>query len=730
MTMMTLLSLQTRARLAGLAGVTSLLLAACGGGGDGLTTAPSTPDTPAVALQPLAGGSTYLGTLSVGDTVAITLDGTAKKVSVRFAESRFGLAGTIASAYTDLGNGTLEARAFSAVDGSGVPAALAAKLSGLTLRFTSEGSLVHGSFGGLPNPRDGYATTLQGQLSASNRGAARLADVAGVYSFVKQWASYSASGAVLEAPAVEFGQLKIAADGSARACLYQAYSDTCSGGVVGKVASESDQTRFPGALSFTFNGKLIGRAYVAAESGATTLLVDEYEAGSNGSYTTGAWVLRSSAAAQSATALDGEWLCAEPEISAQGRPTGRSLRHYVSIGGGLLQTDTEDTDIALTANAVPVPSSANVASGLNGLFAGQWKPTSGSKTPARALLPVGANTFYYVGNNGTASTPRADLSGLCRRLPEQTPLATYASAPSNGTATMTITLGDARPTQPGIGYDQIFYKLGRYNNTANASTQWKKEFDDYCEASGLTDGAKGSTVVLGTSKLNDTTSFTCSTKTFDITSFKSAVVGPKGVLYLTDGHHTFTSFWEAPNGGGASVKVPVIMKGNFMDQNNATFWRGMRARKTVWLKTPDGRAITPAELPARLGLTNGLQDDAYRSLLYFTRGIGYDQPATGTEFLEFYWAEWLKASPQNFKLSDYTLTDATSYLLAIQTASNLMLATPDGTLIGSSGQTALQMGKRASFDNTTFTDLNTPVTATKPGKLAYALAWRASLATQ
>ncbi|MCJ0761813.1 ParB/Srx family N-terminal domain-containing protein [Variovorax terrae] len=716
---------RTRAHLAGLIGLTGLLLSACGGGDSLLASNPNpNPGTPAVALQPLSGGTQYVGTAGFGDTVSIALDQPAAgQLTLRFVDSRFGLAGALSARYSTQPDGSLLATNFSAVAGSGVPAALSAALTGLSLRFQVEGGLLSGSLAQVPNLKAADGSLLQGHVAASNQGVADIAKLAGVYSFFKQATAYSARGVAQGTADSAYGQLKVQADGKLRLCLGQAYGDSCSGGQSGQIAAEADQKQFPGAFALTLDGQRIGRLMVGAQSSAATLFVDEYTSASDGSFRTGAWVLQSAAVPLAANALDGEWLCAQPELDAKGLATGRTQRNFVSIAGSLLQTDTIDTDVALTPNAAfSIGATPTLATGVNGLVTGQW---SDSRALARVFLPVGKSTAYYAGTSGSAR-----FSGQCRLLPAQTPITTYASAPSNGTGTLTITLGDARPTQPAIGYDQIFYKLARYNNTANASTQWKKEFDDYCEATGLTDGAKGASVIAGTSLLTSTSSFTCSTKTFDITALKSAVVGPKGVLYLTDGHHTFTSFWEAPNGGGAGVKIPVVMKGNFMDQNNASFWRGMRARKTAWLKTPDGRAITPADLPAQLGLSNGLKDDAYRSLLYFTRGIGYDQPATGTEFLEFYWAEWLQASPQNFKLSAYTLTDAASYLQAIQAASNLMLETPDATVIGSSGLNAVQMGKRTSFDNTTYTDLNTPVSATKPGKLAYALSWRAALAAK
>lgn len=729
----------TRARVAGLTAVAALALSACGGGGSdssGFLPIASTPaagnsggngstgDTP-VALQPLAGGTQYAGTASFGDTVSVTLDQPeAGQLTLRFVDSRFGLAGALTATYTTQADGSLLAGKFAAVASSGVPAALVTALPRLGLRFQLEGGLLSGSLAQVPNLKAADGSLLQGQLAASNQGVADVARLAGTYSYIRLNTAYNAKGVAQGAAASSFGQLAVKADGSVRACVGQAYADNCSAGLGGKLAAEADQKTYPGAFALTLDGQRIGRVMVNAQSGAATLLADEFTSAADGTFRTGTWTLQSAALALPATQLDGEWLCAQPELDAtSGTPTGRVQRNFVSIGSGLLQTDTIDTDVKLSANAAIGGSATSATTGLNGLVAGQWSDT---QKAARLLLPVGKQTAYYIGA-GTSATANT-VAGVCRALPVQPVITTYAAVPNANTVT-TIRIGDAHPTQPGIGYDQIYYKLGRYNNTANASTQWKKEFDDYCEAAGLLDGSKGA--VLGTSKLTDLTTFSCSTKiAFDATILKSAVVGPRGVLYLTDGHHTLTSFYDGPNGGGAEVNVPVAMKGNFIDQNNATFWRGMRARKTVWLKLPDGSAIGPADLPAQIGLSNGLVDDPYRALLYFTRDVGYTPPASATEFLEFYWSEWLKAAPQNLQLANYTLTDQASYMKAISDASILMNQTPDTTIIGSSGQTALQMGKLATFGTAAYTDLTTPVTAAKPGKLAYAMAYRASLAAK
>jgi hypothetical protein len=128
---------------------------------------------PAPALAPLAGGSSYLGTLSFGDTVALSLDSTTKQITLRFVDSRFGLAGAITSVYRVDANGQFVAQTFQAVAGSNLPGALVSRLSDVTLRFSAETGLVTGNVDGLPNLLDTSASStasLQGVLTASNQG--------------------------------------------------------------------------------------------------------------------------------------------------------------------------------------------------------------------------------------------------------------------------------------------------------------------------------------------------------------------------------------------------------------------------------------------------------------------------------------------------------------------------------------------------------------------------------
>ncbi|MGW4817418.1 ParB/Srx family N-terminal domain-containing protein [Streptomyces sp. NPDC004227] len=94
------------------------------------------------------------------------------------------------------------------------------------------------------------------------------------------------------------------------------------------------------------------------------------------------------------------------------------------------------------------------------------------------------------------------------------------------------------PTQPSLGYDEVYYKLGRYTLGKDAIN---KKFDDWCEA----DGRSAAATVFRDTRLDDPSSFTCElpvgAETADsIAPMKTVVIGPGGEPFLTDGHHTLT----------------------------------------------------------------------------------------------------------------------------------------------------------------------------------------------
>ncbi|MDR5837268.1 ParB/Srx family N-terminal domain-containing protein [Caballeronia sp. LZ034LL] len=352
-------------------------------------------------------------------------------------------------------------------------------------------------------------------------------------------------------------------------------------------------------------------------------------------------------------------------------------------------------------------------------------PASAS-TPASASSPVEASAPTEASVTAEASAPGSASS------PEvSTPPQAGQWAAASAGQMLDVTLGELHPTQAALGYDQIYYKLGRYEADPT------KKFDDFCADEGLdslaTNGSSAS------SKLTDSTSFTCTTTDTaqrDTTVLNPVVIGPNGdSLYLTDGHHGLSTYYEVPD-GGPTLHVHVIVKDNLSAYSGTTFWSEMQNRGYTRLKDANGAPITAAQLPTGLGLKQGMQNDVYRSLVYFTRDIGYSKPTPSTDFLEFYWADWLRA---NFPLTGYTLTTlgatdpdpATAdigYLNAVWNASLKMVATTDPVIDGKTGKDlgrldAINAGKK--YTKGEFGDLLKPLSASKPGKLAYTLDYKA-----
>ncbi|WP_435194005.1 ParB/Srx family N-terminal domain-containing protein [Streptomyces sp. NRRL F-5630] len=314
--------------------------------------------------------------------------------------------------------------------------------------------------------------------------------------------------------------------------------------------------------------------------------------------------------------------------------------------------------------------------------------------------------------------------------------ALLAAAPQAGAATPTpaarpgdllaVRLDQLHPTQPSVGKDQIFYKLGRYGSPKDEQAgDVNKRFDDWCE----TNGQGGAKKVPPGARLADPASFTCAIPLGQETdesraAMKTAVVGPGGRLYLTDGHHSLTSFWEAADGGpGTSLRLRV--QADFSELSQSAFWDEMRARHWVWLRDEHGAPVTTDQLPTRLGLSR-FHDDPYRSLVYFTRDIGYTAPEDAAEYLEFLWGDWLR---ERLDLGAYDLDDPASYLQAVRDASELMVAADPDEVIAD-GRTAAELGRLDEWNDGKkpgkgeFGKLSQPLTAEKPGKLAFALAYR------
>ena len=285
-----------------------------------------------------------------------------------------------------------------------------------------------------------------------------------------------------------------------------------------------------------------------------------------------------------------------------------------------------------------------------------------------------------------------------------------------------VSLDELHPTQPAIGYDQVYYKLGRYSaeDLIMAKTNKPKKFAELCEANGQDDVVSKSANIDGAILSKPPKTFECKspvgTKAGDM---KTVVIGPNGTLYLTDGHHTFSAFWDADSGQNHQLKVWVKVTDNYSNLNEYDFWAQMKKAGKVWLKNGANKAIATSQLPSSIGL-KALGNDPYRALVYFTRDAGYVVPSTATEFLEFYWADWLRKQG-SIDLSKVNTTDVTSYMATIKTASQAMAALKASDIV-SGGVTAQTLGWTGVFDQAALDDLVKPT-----GKLTYSIAYKKSL---
>ena len=286
-----------------------------------------------------------------------------------------------------------------------------------------------------------------------------------------------------------------------------------------------------------------------------------------------------------------------------------------------------------------------------------------------------------------------------------------------------ITLADLRPTQPSLGYDEVYYRLGRYTLGDGAADQL---LDQWCATNGqqtLQSATPGATI-------SDPASFTCTVAVGSETDesrvpMKTVVIGPGGQLYLTDGHHTLTSFWEAP-GGGPDTRIRLRVTGNLSTLQPDAFWREMTDRGWTWLRDADGNPVAPEQLPTSLGLKQ-FANDQYRGVLYFVRDVGYSQDDDSPAFQEFYWGQWLRnQTAPDLRPADFTLTELASYQSLIGNVGRAMVALPDTAEIAN-GQDAKALGKLETFGQKAFDALTAPVGSEKPGKLAYAIAYKATL---
>lgn len=291
-------------------------------------------------------------------------------------------------------------------------------------------------------------------------------------------------------------------------------------------------------------------------------------------------------------------------------------------------------------------------------FAARWRPAL--RVLALASLPLWLAACNGSSDDDDAPAPTPPVAETPAPPPVDTRNQAYLTAKTGDV--LKVRIEELRPTQAAIGYDQIYYKLGRWQGDfarptwiANPTQQLDylnrtvgKKFSDYCEDMGATGAVAFTSIAqLQAARLDKPDSFGCTAAPgSDPTNLKTVVIGWDGNLYLTDGHHTFSSLREIFDGG---PKLPVWVKvsANYSTLGTSSaFWQRMVDERRAWLRDGQNQPITVDQLPSRVGIANaqeagGMQEDRYRSLVYFTRDIAYSNGSL-PEFAEFLWGDWLR----------------------------------------------------------------------------------------
>jgi hypothetical protein len=114
------------------------------------------------------------------------------------------------------------------------------------------------------------------------------------------------------------------------------------------------------------------------------------------------------------------------------------------------------------------------------------------------------------------------------------------------------------------------------------------------------------------------------------------VIGPGGVPYMTDGHHTLRALIESKH---ADKTAYGHILANWSALPPAEFWARMQAKNCAYLKDATGRPQPAALLPADL---LGMQRDPWRGLAWAVMEAGGFEERKGVYFQEFRWADYFR----------------------------------------------------------------------------------------
>ena len=234
-----------------------------------------------------------------------------------------------------------------------------------------------------------------------------------------------------------------------------------------------------------------------------------------------------------------------------------------------------------------------------------------------------------------------------------------------------VPLASLRPTQSVIAHEQVNYKLALYRDNR------QQLFADLCKNAGW--GRQVSFDEQSAPTQPD--SYQCTnagSKSRDIKQLKTVVLAADNQLYLTDGHHTFSAFYDMPE-GGPELRVTVVVQARLELTEPTAFWQQMVQQGNAWLYDAAGRQIGYQQLPDNLGREN-LQNDPYRAALYFLRDGVWAKPKPAIPFVEFYWAQYLRAYSELQFPGYYSAADYLQWLERIH--SHLLHLNKDSIIFG------------------------------------------------
>jgi len=387
-------------------------LAGCGGS-DGQ--APTQTETPVAPTTPPAPAPVkYSGTMSFGDTIAITMDApSAGKLKLSFVDSAFGLRGTVVGSYTSVG-GNITVSGLEADSADPPPAALIAKLTGIGLSFRLSANGIFGEISGVPNLLGTSTGLLAGNISASvvTIDPPALSSLAGAYNAHINFGIFdTATGKPLLGPGSSTGTLRLDTNGILQLCS-SADPVTCATPQLGKLTL-ADQTRFPGAFDMVMDGAgyFRGRIFVTTNGG----LRFDMNYSESGAVATGTWTIQP-AKALAAGELDGTWACSRANRSLHGGVLvmdGTLVRDTLTIGDGKVTTASKALTLPLLLNTVQGGVTLNgVALALNGdLVVGPAvDPAAVPSTYGHSFLKTGTDSLAWLN-----LTDGSIHDGICRR---------------------------------------------------------------------------------------------------------------------------------------------------------------------------------------------------------------------------------------------------------------------------------------------------------------------------